>query len=114
MAERTGEADRVAHGAGSTEAEQDENNQIMPGVVGGGVMYLPESGRAQAGSTGADHVEGTIGAVGEMDFTGASAGPGGASGPSGGMVADESQGGGTGGGAASGGGTGPADGSADG
>ena len=113
MAERTDEADRFAAGTGGgADGERAEDDEKMrPGVTGGGATYLPESGRARAEGAGADRAEGTIGAVGEMDFTGAPAGPGGAGGASGGTGAGESAGGGTGGGSMSTGGTGPASGS---
>jgi hypothetical protein len=92
--------DRYAHGTGE-ESGDTGGDFARPGVEGGGRNVLPETGRAQAG--GADRAEGTIGAVGEMDFTGRPAGPGGASGPSDASAA-ESEGGGPGGGAMSGGG----------
>ena len=98
--------DRYASGTGRTDAGPAENDIARPGVTGG-TTYLPETGRARAEGTGADSAEGTIGAVGEMDFTGAPAGPSGAGSMSGGSGAGESQGGGPGGGAVSGGGIGP-------
>jgi hypothetical protein len=111
MAEQTKaeEADRFAHGTGTTEKHEAERDNFRPGVTGGAsggpAATVPDSGRAS--TQGADRAEGTEGAVGEMDFTGAPAGPGGASGPTGGSAAGESQGGGPGGGAATSGGTGP-------
>ena len=103
--DRAGEADRFAHGTGSTETKQAEKDSFRPGETGGGRTTLPDTGRAEAGG-GAAHAEGTEGAVGEMDFTGAPAGPGGGSGPAGGSAAGETQGGGPGGGTATSGGTG--------
>jgi hypothetical protein len=90
--DRAGEADRFAHGTGRTELKQAEQDSFRPGETGGGQNVLPDTGRAAA--AGADRVEGTTGAVGEMDFTGAPAGPEGGSGPSGGSAAADSQGGG--------------------
>lgn len=103
--ERAGEADRFAHGTGRTETHEAERDGFRPGETGGGQTVVP--GTASAAAGGADRAEGTEGAVGEMDFTGAPAGPGGGSGPSGGSAAGESRGGGPGGGASSSGGTGP-------
>jgi hypothetical protein len=97
--DRAGEADRFAHGTGRTETHEAERDGFRPGEYGGGQASVP--GTAQASAQGADRAEGTEGAVGEMDFTGAPAGPGGGSG------AGESQGGGPQGGATSSGGTGP-------
>jgi hypothetical protein len=105
MAEGRDEADRFAAGTGNTDAPRAEDDDMRPGVTAGGATYLPETGRAAAG--GADRTEGTIGAVGEMDITGAPAGPGGAGGPSGGTGAGETRGGGTGGGSMATGGAGP-------
>lgn len=82
------------------EAERDD---FRPGVTGGGSNYLPTG----APTSDASNAEGTIGAVGEMDVTGAPAGSGGVSG---GSPAGATEGGGPGGGARSSGGTGPADG----
>jgi hypothetical protein len=106
--EKADRADRYTAGTGGadTDTKAAEKDDMRPGVTGGGRTYLPETGRARAEGTGADQAEGTIGAVGEMDITGAPAGPGG--GGSGGS--GETQGGGPGGGAASSGGTGPASG----
>jgi hypothetical protein len=97
--DRAGEADRFAHGTGSTEKHEAERDGLRPGETGGGQNVVP--GTASAAARGADRAEGTEGAVGEMDFTGAPAGPGG------GGDAGESRGGGPGGGATSSGGTGP-------
>ena len=98
------EADRFATG-GANQTDADVNPQeLMPGVVGRGSTVLPNSGRNDESS--AARAEGTIGAVGEMDFTGRPAGTGGASSVSGGSGAGASQGGGP-GGAASTGGAGP-------
>lgn len=109
MTRNRDDADRFAAGSGSTEAERAEDDEMRPGVTGGGRTYVPETGRAEGD---ADRAEGTIGAVGEMDFTGAPAGPGGGGGPSGGSGAGASVGGGPGGGAMSSGGAGPAAGDA--
>ncbi|HEX8720019.1 MAG TPA: hypothetical protein VF736_05210 [Pyrinomonadaceae bacterium] len=103
--DRAGEADRFAHGTGRSETKQAEQDSFRPGETGGAGTTLPDTGRA--GGAGAGLAEGTQGAVGEMDFTGAPAGPAGGSGPSGGSGAGASQGGGPGGGSVSGGGTGP-------
>lgn len=103
-------ADRYAAGSGGTEsdAKAAEKDGMRPGITGGGTNYLPETGRASTEGSGAEQAAGTVGAVGEMDITGAPAGPAGGSGISGGSGAGETQGGGPGGGgAASGGGTGP-------
>jgi len=81
MSDNRDDADRFAAGTGGPDAERAEDDQMRPGVTGGGRNYLPETGRAEGD---ADRAEGTVGAVGEMDITGAPAGPGGASGPSGG------------------------------
>jgi hypothetical protein len=104
MTRNRDDVDRFAAGTGGTDAERAEDDEMRPGVTGGGPNYLPETGRAEGD---ADRAPGTVGAVGEMDFTGAPAGPSGASGPSGGSSAGESSGGGPGGGSRSGGGTGP-------
>jgi hypothetical protein len=71
--------DRFAHGTGATEKKEAERDDFRPGVTGGASETLPDTGRASA--QGADRAEGTQGAVGEMDFTGSPAGPGGSSGP---------------------------------
>jgi len=97
--DRAGEADRFAQGTGRTEKHEAERDGFRPGETGGGQNVVPDT--ASAAPQGADRAEGTEGAVGEMDFTGAPAGPGG------GSAAGASQGGGPGGGAASSGGTGP-------
>jgi hypothetical protein len=103
------DADRFAAGTGRTAKKEAEQDEMRPGQSGVRTTALPETGRAA--ESGADHVPGTIGAVGEMDIEGRPAGPTGASGPSGGTAAGQSQGGGPGGGAIAGGGTGtrPAD-----
>ena len=109
MSGRADEADRFAAGTGGGDEERAEDDEKMrPGVTARGATYLPDTGRASGDGSGADRAEGTVGAVGEMDFNGAPAGPGGASGPSGGTGAGESAGGGTGGGSMSSGGAGPA------
>lgn len=94
--------DRFASGSGGDrdgDAGQAERDDFRPGVTGGGSNYLPTG----AQTSDASSAEGTVGAVGEMDLTGAPAGTSGES-PTG-----ETEGGGPGGGAKSGGGTGPAD-----
>ena len=102
-----GERDGFASGTRGDDAGA-EDDVSRPGVTGGGANYLPASDdRARAGSDAAS-AEGTTGAVGEMDFTGAPAGTSGAGGLSGGSPAGETRGGGTGEGAMSTGGTGPA------
>ncbi|HEX8352953.1 MAG TPA: hypothetical protein VF611_08645 [Pyrinomonadaceae bacterium] len=104
--DRADTPDRFAHGTGRTETHQAEQDSFRPGETAGGQTTLPDAGRAE-GDGGAGHAEGSEGAVGEMDFTGAPAGPGGGSGPSGGSAAGESRGGGTPGGSTTSGGTGP-------
>jgi hypothetical protein len=103
--------DRLASGTGGANAGKADN-EMLPGVKGGGRVYLPQSGDTGVEGSHASSAEGTIGAVGEMDLTGAPAGTGGGGGISGGSSAGESQGGGPGGGAMSSGGTGPAAGDA--
>jgi hypothetical protein len=104
---RTDDADRYATGSGGTDDEKEaERDGMRPGTTGGGARSVPDTGRADEGVDAA-HAEGTIGAIGEMDFTGAPAGPAGGSGPSGGSGTGASLGGGPGGGAAASGGTGP-------
>lgn len=108
--EKTDRPDRYATGTGqaNTDAGEAERDEFRPGTTGGGTVQLPDAGRASMKGTGADQSEGTIGAVGEMDITGAPAGPTGGSSLSGGSGSGESQGGGPGGGASASGGTGPA------
>lgn len=109
---RQGDRDGFASGTRNDDAGA-EDGVARPGVTGGGANYLPES-EDRAGARGENRgsdaaaAEGTVGAVGEMDFTGAPAGTSGAGGVSGGSPAGESRGGGTGEGAQSTGGTGPA------
>lgn len=99
------DADRQAAGAGRPRDDRDEAEDVSrPGVTGGGVNYLPDTGRGQ--DSDAASAPGTVGAVGEMDFTGAPAGTAGTGGASGGSAAASSLGGGPGGGAMSTGGTG--------
>ena len=93
--------DRFASGTRGGETVEPADNEMMPGVIGGGKVYLNESGREGAEGSGASSAEGTIGAAGEMDMTGAPVDAGGGSG------VGESEGGGPGGGAMSRGGTGP-------
>ena len=104
----SGETDRFASGTGRSDAEKTERDDTRPGVTGGGTTALPAVGQADAEGTTADSAEGTIGAVGEMDITGAPAGTSGTSGLSGTSAAGQSRGGGPGaGGATTTGGTGP-------
>ena len=103
--------DRFASGTGGANAGKADN-EMLPGVAGGDRTYLPQSDDTGVEGSNASSAEGTIGAVGEMDLTGAPAGTSGAGGISGGSSAGESQGGGPGGGAMSSGGTGPAAGDA--
>ena len=101
------QADRFAAGSGgATNNEDNDPTGALPGVTPGVATILPDAGAASDES----RAEGTIGAVGEMDFTGAPAGTtSGAGSLSGGNSADETRGGASGGagGAASGGGTAP-------
>jgi hypothetical protein len=99
MAEDENRADRFASGTGSTDANKSDD-EVMPGVTGGDRVYLPQSGRAETEGSAASSAEGTIGAVGEMDSTGAPAGTSGAGGVGGGSSSStKSEGGGPGGGA---------------
>lgn len=93
--------DRFASGTRGGQTGDAADNEIMPGIKGGGEIYLTGSGGADAKGSGASSAEGTSGAVGEMDITGA---PTDASGVSG---VGESEGGGPGGGAMSSDGRGP-------
>lgn len=100
MVEDENRPDRFASGSGSTDAEKSDD-EIMPGVTGGGRVYLPQSGRAETEGSGASSAEGTIGAAGEMDLTGAPSGTKGGGGVSGGSSSSsavKSEGGGPGGG----------------
>ena len=101
------EANRRAAGAGEPFEDGDENNVARPGVAGGGAAFLPSTDRDSGGQSDASAAEGTVGAHGEMDITGAPAGTSGRGGPSGGSAAGQTLGGGTGGGAMASGGTGP-------
>ena len=65
MSDNRDDADRFAAGTGGPDAERAEDDQMRPGVTGGGRNYLPETGRAEGD---ADRAEGTVGAVGEMDI----------------------------------------------
>lgn len=96
MATDENKPDRFASGSGSTDAEKSDD-AVMPGVTGGGKNYLPQSGGTDSEGSSASSAEGTIGAVGEMDLTGAPAGTSGASGGS--SSGGKSEGGGPGGGA---------------
>jgi hypothetical protein len=99
MVEDENRPDRFASGTGSTDSEKSDD-EIMPGVTGGDRVYLPQSGGERAEGAGASSAEGTIGAVGEMDLTGAPAGTSGAGGVNGGSSDTvKSEGGGPGGGA---------------
>lgn len=103
------EADRFASGTGAaTGADSAANDDMLPGVTGGGTTYVPDTGGSGSSTADAASVEGTIGAVGEMDITGAPAGTSGASTISGQSAGGETSGGGPGGGSVAGGGTGPA------
>jgi hypothetical protein len=101
------EADRFASGTRGTDIDEAGNDGPNPGVTGGKRTYLPGSGGAEKEGSAASSAEGTIGAVGEMDITGAPAGATASGGVSGGSSAGASEGGGPGGGASSSGGTGP-------
>ena len=84
------DADRKVATGGANQTDADVDPQtLMPGVVGRGQTVLPNSGRDDESS--AARAEGTIGAAGEMDFTGRPAGTGGASGVSGGSGAGASR-----------------------
>jgi hypothetical protein len=96
MVEDQNRPDRFASGTGSTDADKSDS-EIMPGVTGGNETYLPQSGGTEAEGSGASSAEGTIGAVGEMDLTGAPARTSGAGGGS--HSAGKAEGGGPGGGA---------------
>jgi len=76
---RAGEADRVAHGTGSTEPKQAERDSFRPGETRGGG---PGSGSDTSGGTGPgvagagqQSIESTTAALGDME---PSAGSGGA------------------------------------
>jgi hypothetical protein len=101
---RNDEADRIAGGTGGTATGNGENEDMMPGTTGGAQVYLPSDGRADAEGTPATSAPGTIGAVGEMDFTGAPAGTSGAGDSGSGSGAGSPAGGGTGGGSMTSGG----------
>lgn len=73
MATDENKPDRFASGSGSTDAEKSDDS-VMPGVKGGDKIYLPQSGGTESEGSGASNAEGTIGAVGEMNLTGAPAG----------------------------------------
>ncbi|HZG51568.1 MAG TPA: hypothetical protein VEZ40_05465 [Pyrinomonadaceae bacterium] len=103
---RNDEADRVAGGTGVTEAGNGENDDIMPGEIGGARVYLPSDGRAATEGTPATAAANTTGAAGEMDFTGAPAGTSGAGDAGSGSGGGSPVGGGTGGGSMSTGGMG--------
>ncbi|HEY1404805.1 MAG TPA: hypothetical protein VGB05_11800 [Pyrinomonadaceae bacterium] len=103
---RNDEADRIAGGTGATDTGNGENEDMMPGVIGGSQTYLPSDGRAQNEGTPATSAADTTGAVGEMDFTGAPAGTSGAGDAGSGSGAGSPVGGGTGGGSMSTGGMG--------
>jgi hypothetical protein len=98
---RNDEADRIAGGTGGTDTGNGENEDMMPGTTGGTQTYLPSDGRAETEGTPATSAAGTIGAVGEMDFTGAPAGTSGAGDVGSGSGAGSPVGGGTGGGSMS-------------
>ena len=102
---------RVAGSGGARDEEQAGNDDPLPGITveRGDALALPETGRAAGRTDGTEAAsgEGTIGAVGEMDFTGAPAGTSARSGAARGS-ADSSAGGGPGGGSVTSGGTGGA------
>ena len=98
------ERDGFASGTRGTDVDEAQASDPNPGVTGGDRTYLTGSGVQEKEGTAASSAEGTIGAVGAMDITGAPAGETGAGGAS---SAGETEGGGTGGGAKSSGGTGP-------
>jgi hypothetical protein len=104
---KDGEADRFASGTGRTDRDKAHQDDIAPGVTGGDTTYVPPAGPADTARESAASAEGTIGAVGEMDFTGAPAGTTGASHVSGASPAGITQGGGPGDGTMTTGGTGP-------
>src|SRR5919205_2657296 len=91
------EADRFASGTRGTDADEAAKDDPNPGVTGGERTYLTGSGAREKEGTAASSAEGTIGAVGEMDITGAPAGATGAGSTSGASGSGESEGGGTGG-----------------
>jgi hypothetical protein len=96
------EVDRIAGGTGRTDTGNGENEDIMPGVIGGGQTYLPSDGREEgAGGTTAASADNTVGAVGEMDFTGSPAGTSGRGDAGAGSGGGSPAGGGTGGGSMS-------------
>ncbi|HEX8174855.1 MAG TPA: hypothetical protein VF543_07035 [Pyrinomonadaceae bacterium] len=94
------EADRFASGMRGTDTDEAAKDDPNPGVTGGERTYLTGSGGTEKDGTAASSAEGTIGAVGEMDITGAPAGTS-SSGASGASGAGEAEGGGPGGGAKS-------------
>ncbi|HEX8456750.1 MAG TPA: hypothetical protein VF656_05445 [Pyrinomonadaceae bacterium] len=98
---RNDEADRFAGATGASDAGNGENEDMMPGTTGGTQTYLPSDGRAQTEGTPAASAPDTIGAVGEMDFTGKPAGTSGAGDTGSGTSAGAPVGGGTGGGSMS-------------
>ncbi|MGH9941879.1 MAG: hypothetical protein ACRD9R_05920 [Pyrinomonadaceae bacterium] len=108
--------DRFAVGTGRAAEEKTRSDTPgSPGVVAGSPNILPDTGRdagragaERSGGGGAASVEGTIGAVGEMDLAGAPAGTTASAGGqvSGGSSATSQGGGPGGGGALSSGGTG--------
>ncbi|HEV7905152.1 MAG TPA: hypothetical protein VGO96_15025 [Pyrinomonadaceae bacterium] len=100
------EVDRIAGGTGGTDTGNSENDDVMPGVIGGAQVYLPSDGRDEQAGTTAASADNTIGAVGEMDFTGSPAGTSGAGDVGAGSSGGAPVGGGTGGGSMSSSGTG--------
>ena len=80
----------------------------MPGESGPGTVVIPPTEASEPEGTPPSHAPGTIGAVGEMDFTGEPAGTTLGAGPSGGEPVGETYGGGPGEGMMTTGGTGPA------
>ncbi len=98
------EADRFAGGTGGTDTGNAENDDVMPGITGGAQTYLPSDGREEQAGTTAASADNTVGAVGEMDFTGSPAGTSAAGDSGAGSGAGSPVGGGTGSGSMSSGG----------
>src|SRR5215212_5882673 len=88
------EADRFASGMRGTDIDEAGRDDPNPGVKGGERTYLTGSGGTEKEGSAASSAEGTIGAVGEMDITGAPAGSTASGGVSGASGAGESEGGG--------------------
>jgi hypothetical protein len=99
------DADRFASGTGTTPKHEAEQDDMKPGETAreGSRTYVGDTGQGGGGSSAAsaDRAEGTRGAVGDIDLTGAPA--------SGDTGAGETRGGGPGGGSHSSSGAGPSD-----